>query len=71
MVRILYERMITDDLKYIEGACVDADVSDLPTTGIVTGSKFTCADSGDVYMFAEGDSPAWNKTAAGYTESEG
>lgn len=71
MVRILVERIITANLKYIEGACVDADVSSLPTTGIVTGSKFVCADSGDVYMFAEGDSPAWNKTAAGYTVSEG
>jgi hypothetical protein len=27
----------------------------------------TVADSGDVYMFAEGDSPAWTKIAAGPT----
>lgn len=61
MIRILQERFITGDLKYIEGACVDADVSNLPTTGIVTGSQMICADSGDVYVFAEGDSPAWTK----------
>lgn len=65
MIRILNERVYSDGLKLITGACVDADVTDLPTSGIVTGSTFTCADSGDVYMFAEGDSPAWGKIAAG------
>lgn len=61
MIRVLFKWAFTDGLSYIEGACVDADVSNLPTSGIVTGSKFVCADSGDEYMFAEGDSPAWNK----------
>ena len=64
MIRILEERIIAADAKYISGACVDADVSDLPTAGIATGSKMTCADSGDVYLFAEGDSPAWTKIGA-------
>lgn len=67
MVRILEERTYIDGKKYIEGACVAADVAGLPTSGIVTGSKMTVADSGDVYMFAEGDSPAWTKIAAGPT----
>lgn len=68
MVRILEERVVTvEGLKYIEGACVAADVATLTTSGIVTGSKMTVADSGDVYMFAEGDSPAWNKIQAGPT----
>ncbi len=71
MIRILNERVYSDGLKLIEGACVDADVTDLPTSGIITGSRFTCADSGDVYMFAEGDSPAWGKIAAGPTASSG
>ena len=71
MIRILNERVYSDGLKLIEGACVDADVTDLPTSGIVTGSRFTCADSGDEYMFAEGDSPAWGKIAAGPTVSAG
>lgn len=71
MIRILKERVYSDGLKLIKGACVDADVTDLPTSGIVTGSRFTCADSGDVYMFAEGDSPAWGKIAAGPTVSAG
>ena len=71
MIRILTERVFEDGKMYIEGACVDADVTDLPKTGIVTGSTMTCADSGDVYMFAEGDSPAWGKIAAGPTASSG
>ena len=65
MLRILEQRLITDAGIYIEGACVAADVATLPTAGIITGSKVTVADSGDVYMFAEGDSPAWTKIAAG------
>ena len=67
MIRILNERIVADGVKYIEGACVAADVAGLPTSGLVTGSKMTVADSGDVYMFAEGDSPAWTKIAAGPT----
>ena len=67
MVRILEERTFVDGKKYIEGACVANDVAGLPTSGIVTGSKMTVADSGDVYMFAEGESPAWTKIAAGPT----
>ena len=50
MVRILEERTFVDGKKYIEGACVATDVAKLPTSGIVTGSKMTVADSGDVYM---------------------
>ena len=67
MIRILIERVFEDGKMYIEGACVDADVTNLPTTGIITGSKMTCADSGDVYMYAEGDSPTWGKIAEGPT----
>lgn len=67
MVRYLVERTFVDGKKYVEGACVAADVAGLPTTGLVTGSKMTVADNGDVYMFAEGDSPAWTKIAAGPT----
>ena len=67
MVRVLVERTFVDGKKYIEGACAAADVAGLPTSGLVTGSKMTVADSGDVYMFAEGDSPAWTKIQAGPT----
>ena len=68
MIRILNERVFEGGLKYIEGACVADDTK--PTTGIVTGSKLTEADTGDVYMFYEDDTtPAWAKIAAGPTAS--
>lgn len=63
MIRILEERIIAEGLRYIDGACVSGDTK--PTTGIVTGSRLTEADTGDVYMFAEGDTPAWNVIQAG------
>ena len=67
MIRILEQRAIEDGKLYIVGACVKADTK--PTAGIVTGSVMTEADTGDVYMFYEGDSPAWGKIAAGPTAS--
>lgn len=70
MIRVLYERVFEDGKTYIEGACVADDTK--PTTGIVTGSRLTEADTGDVYMFYEDEStPAWGKIAAGPTVSEG
>ena len=71
MIRILVDRLFADGKHYIEGACVAADVAGLPTAGIVTGSKMQIADSGDEYTFAEGDSPAWNKTKSGPTVEGG
>ena len=66
MIRVLYERVFEDGKTYIEGACVADDTK--PTTGIVTGSRLTEADTGDVYMFYEDEStPAWGKIAAGPT----
>lgn len=63
MVRILAERILTDGLRYIEAAGLSTDTK--PTAGIVTGSRFVEANTGDEYMFAEGDTPAWTKIAAG------
>ena len=64
MVRILFERVFEDGKMYIEGACVALDTK--PTDGIVTGSRMTEADTGDVYMFYEDDTtPAWAKIQAG------
>ena len=69
MIRILEERIYEDGKRLIMGACVHAD--DKPTAGLVTGSTLTEADTGDVYMFYEGDSPAWGKIAAGPTVDSG
>lgn len=65
MIRILVDRLFSDNAHYIEAAGLSTDSAGLPTSGIITGSKFTEADTGDVYMFAEGDSPAWNKIQSG------
>ena len=71
MIRVLNQRVFEDGKLFIEGACVAADVATLPTTGFVTGSKMTVADSGDVYMFYEDEStPAWSKIAAGPTQAD-
>ena len=67
MIRILESRVFGDGLMYIRGACISDDTK--PTNGIVTGSTLTEADTGDIYMFYEGDSPAWGKIQAGPTQA--
>ena len=59
MIRILKEQAFTENKKYIEAAGLSTDSK--PTTGIVTGSTFIEADTGNIYVFAEGDNPAWTK----------
>ena len=66
MVRIIKEEPFQDGLKYVEMFGLSTDSK--PTTGFITGSKFTEADTGDVYLFAEGDNPAWAKVAAGWVD---
>ena len=62
MVRVIVDQPYSEGKHYIEAAGLSTDSK--PTTNIITGSLFLEADSGDVYAFAEGDSPAWNKIAA-------
>lgn len=62
MVRILVDQTYSSGKRYIEAAGLSTDSK--PTAGVVTGSLFLEVDSGDVYAFAEGDSPAWNQIAA-------
>lgn len=62
MVRTLEERTFVPGKKYIEAAGLSTDTK--PTENIITGSLFLEVDTGDVYAFAEGDSPAWNQIAA-------
>ena len=63
MIRTLESRILVDGVNYVKLAGLSTDTK--PTTGIATGSEFLEADTGDVYAFAEGDSPAWNKIATG------
>ena len=62
MVREMVNRAYNETLKYVELAGLSTDTK--PTSGIVTGSLYLEVDTGDVYAFAEGDTPAWNKIAA-------
>ena len=60
MIRILKDQKFSDSMSYIEAAGLSTDTK--PTTGIVTGSLFLEADTGDVYVFYEDDTtPAWTK----------
>ena len=61
MVRVIVERIIEGNKRYIEAAGLKTESK--PTSNIVTGSLFLEVDTGDVYAFAEGDVPAWNKIA--------
>ena len=62
MVRVNVDQLLVDGKHYIEAAGLSTDSK--PTANVVTGSLFLEVDSGDVYAFAEGDNPAWNKIAA-------
>lgn len=63
MVRVIVDQVYTEDGKrYIEAAGLSTDSK--PTENLITGSLFLEADTGDVYAFAEGDSPAWNQIAS-------
>ncbi len=64
MIRKVVERDFSGDLKYVEmfGKSTDSK----PVTGIITGSKFTEVNTGDVYLFDETGDGTWTKVAAGY-----
>ena len=69
MIRKLVDRYFSEDDKYVEMFGLSTD--EKPNDNLVTGSKFTEVDTGDVYLFEEGDSPAWQKVAAGWVDPEG
>ena len=69
MIRVLSSREFANGIYLVEYAGLSTDSK--PTTGIVTGSKFTEADTGDVYMFYEADSPGWGKIASGPVAADG
>lgn len=58
MIRILEERIIEGNKKYIEAMGLSTDSK--PTAGIVTGSVFVEVDKSDAYFFNE-TSGAWVK----------
>ena len=51
MVRILTERIIEGNKKYIEAAALSTDIK--PTADLVTGSVLVTVDNGKGYLFNE------------------
>lgn len=51
MIRVIVERAFTPDKNYIEASGLSTDTK--PTEGIITGSLFMEADTGDVFVYDE------------------
>lgn len=50
-VRVLNERIIEGNKKYVEISCLSTDTK--PVSDLVTGSILNCVDNGKVYFFNE------------------
>ena len=64
MIRKLVDRWFSEDDKYAEMFGLSTDIK--PVKGLITGSKFTEVDTGDVYLFDETGDGTWTKVQAGY-----
>lgn len=62
MIRIMKETNYNSEMKYLEAAGLSTDTK--PTANLVTGSRFTEVDTGDVYAFNEVNG-TWNRIVAG------
>lgn len=68
MIRKLVDRYFSESKKYTEMFGLSTD--DKPLTGLVTGSKFTEVDTGDVYLFDETGDGTWTKVSAGWVNPD-
>ena len=68
MIRTIVEMPFDTEKKYVEMFGKSGDTK--PVTGIVTGSKFTEVNTGDVYLFDETSDGTWTKVAAGWTDPD-
>lgn len=68
MIRNVVERAFTPTLKYIEAFGLSTDTK--PTSGIITGSKFTEVNTGDVFLFDEESTGTWTKVSAGWVDPD-
>lgn len=66
MIRTIVEKAFVPGKKYVEMFGKSTD--NKPLTGIITGSKFTEVDTGDVYLFDESGDGTWTKVSAGYVD---
>lgn len=65
MIRTLGYQAVTEDGKaYAELFGLSTDTK--PVDGLVTGSRFTEVDTGDVYLLDETGGGTWAKVHAGY-----
>ena len=58
MIRAIIDRAFTADKHYVELCGLSTDSK--PVVGIITGSRFTEVDTGDLYLFDE-STTAWVK----------
>ena len=68
MIRKLVDRYFDETKKYTEMFGLSTD--EKPVTGLVTGSKFTEVDTGDVYLFDETGNGTWTKVSAGWVDPD-
>lgn len=68
MIRKLVDRYFSEDDKYVEMFGLSRDTK--PKANIITGSKFTEVDTGDVYLFDEEGDGTWTKVSAGYVDPD-
>lgn len=66
MVRTIIERPFVSGKKYVELFGLSTDTK--PVAGIVTGSKFTEVNTGDVFLFDETGDGTWTKVSAGWVD---
>ena len=65
MIRKMVDRFYDEDLKYSEMFGLSTDSK--PTAGLISGSKFTEVDTGDIYLFDE-EGKTWAKVHAGWVD---
>lgn len=68
MIRKLVDRYFDETKKYTEMFGLSTD--EKPVTGLVTGSKFTEVNTGDVYLFDETGDGTWTKVSAGWVNPD-
>ena len=66
MIRKLVDRYFSEEKKYVEMFGLSTDTK--PTTGLVSGSKFTEVNTGDVFLFDETGDGTWTKVSAGWVD---
>ena len=68
MIRKLVDRYFDENKKYSEMFGLSTDTK--PTSGLVTGSKFTEVNTGDEYLFDETGDGTWTKVSAGWVDPD-